>query len=199
MEARTVAENRRPPRCARWYYYPRRCRAVDLRQSRVRRTWSGSRPSCLPCRHVAAFGPHPPPRRRESRSQTWLVHQTQRGVRERVGPTGHHDLPGNLACSEPCPPTRPRCSELRSNAPAAMMRLLACSRQEAHRTVQPKGTPRLSIRLPILVSPTQRCALTTPLQFDAHASGISADQPRRDSLLWIAIYRFIPTLTATPH
>ena len=38
MEAGTVAENRRPPRCARWYYYPRRCRAVGLRLSRVRRT-----------------------------------------------------------------------------------------------------------------------------------------------------------------
>jgi hypothetical protein len=44
-------------------------------------------------------------KRRKSGSQPWLVIQTQRGARERVGPTGHHDPhpPGNLACSAPCP------------------------------------------------------------------------------------------------
>jgi len=71
-------------------------------------------PLAARCRHGSRVGisplsgpdpTHRPKGRRESRSQTWWVCQTQRGVRERVGPTGHHDPhpPGNLACSAPCP------------------------------------------------------------------------------------------------
>ena len=141
---------------------------------------SGQMPSRQPCRHVAAFWTkaRPPPSEERSRSQTFWVCHAQRGVRERVGPTGHHDPhpPGNLACSAPWPL---RVHERRPalECPRCIEEIAAVLAPEGHRTAQGEDPPPFNQPADSRQSDSKALPKDSPL-LDAHAYSISADPPR---------------------